>query len=73
MAVDVATLITDYDWADSSRPILTIAEDKKSAVLQIGAKEHSPMFEIVGSSPEDLRLQFEGYVEIFQKAVEITH
>jgi hypothetical protein len=72
VSVDIATIITDYDWSDTSRPILTIADDRKSAVLQIGAKEYAPIFEISASSVEDLRNQFEGFVEIFQKAVEFT-
>lgn len=72
MSVDVETLITDYGWLESSRPILTIAEDRKSVRLQIGSFENAPEIEITASSPEDLHDALQGYVEIFQKAVEIT-
>jgi hypothetical protein len=71
MAVDVATVITDYDWSETHRPILTIALDGKSATLQIGSRPNATMVEFTGLSAIDLREQFEGYVELFQKAVEI--
>jgi hypothetical protein len=71
MTIDVATVITDYDWSEKSRPILTIASDGKSATLQIGGSNYSSLIEFSGVSVVDLRQQFEGYVEIFQKAVEV--
>jgi hypothetical protein len=71
MTIDVATVITDYDWNEKSRPILTIASDGKSATLQIGGSNYSALVEFVGVSVVDLRQQFDGYVEIFQKAVEV--
>jgi hypothetical protein len=50
---------------------LTIASDGKSATVQIGGSNYQALVEFSGVSVVDLRQQFEGYVEIFQKAVEV--
>jgi hypothetical protein len=71
MTIDVATVITDYDWAEESRPLMTIANDGMSGMLQVGPPNDSLFIEFGGVSVVDLRQQLEGYVEIFQKAVEV--
>lgn len=72
--IDVGTVITDYSWAEKSRPIITIDEQQKIAHVQLGdGPDVYPItFEIVGSSREDLSNQMQGLSEIFAKAAEIT-
>lgn len=67
---DIETVITDYTWRDDSRPILSIAQNNKHAHMRIGDGKNVPYFEITGSSPADLKNHFEGFVEIFQAAVD---
>lgn len=70
MSIDVSTIVTDYDWAETHRPSLTIASDRKSALLQVGPlASHSVVIE--SKTPLDLRLQLEGFRDIFAKAVEL--
>ena len=68
MSVDTETVITDYDWAETSRPILTIREDRKSACLHVGGVDGSPFVEWDGKTVEDLKHQIDGMVELFQAA-----
>ena len=68
MSVDIETTITDYDWAEKSRPILTIREDRKSACLHVGGFENAPFVEWDGNTVEDLKNQIDGMAELFQAA-----
>jgi hypothetical protein len=71
MAIDVSTVITDYNWAEPARPILTITEDCKAASFQLGTSEHNAVVELTALSVSDLLEQFHGLAELFQRAVEV--
>lgn len=68
--VSVSTVITDYDWADDSRPILTIDESCKGVHVQVGDVDRAPYFGVSASSIEDLAGDLEGWSEIFKRAAE---
>ena len=72
--IDVGTVITDYSWAECSRPIVTIDDTRTKATVQIGDGQdvHPVVFELTGSSTEDLVSQLAGFGDIFAKAAEVS-
>lgn len=63
------TAFTDYNWNEEERPELQVFDDNdnKHATLIIDKRT---MLELHGNSREDLRLQIEGYADIFKAAAE---
>lgn len=70
----VGILITDYDWSETHRPIVTIEKDFKSVHVQIGDGPgvHPVTFELAATNKDDLFNQLKGWSEIFAKAAEVV-
>jgi hypothetical protein len=70
----VGILITDYDWAETHRPIVTIEENFRSVHVQIGNGPgvHPVTFELTATNRDDLHNQLKGWSEIFAKAAEVV-
>lgn len=71
--INVSVTLTDYTWADSARPIITLGENKQSVHVQLGdgPNVHPITFELTSTSSEDLASQLQGLSEIFAKAAEV--
>jgi hypothetical protein len=72
--IKVNIVLTDYTWAESSRPIITLSEKQDSAHVQLGDGPNVQpiMFQLTGADREDLSSQLKGLSEIFAKAAEVT-
>lgn len=71
--VDVETTFTDYEWNETSRPILTIAQDGLSATIHVGGMKSLAgdcRIELESKEPSDLLSQLEGYRDIFTAAAD---
>jgi hypothetical protein len=73
MTIDVGTVITDYSWSETRRPIITIDEKQTIANVQLGdgPDVYPIIFEITGGSKDDLADQMRGLSEVFAKAAEV--
>jgi hypothetical protein len=71
--VDVETIFTDYEWNETSRPILAVNNDLLSASLHVGvgqALQNVANVEITAKTTDDLLAQIEGHRDIFAAAAE---
>jgi len=71
--VDIETTFTDYEWNETSRPILTIAENKLLATIHVGGMKSLVdvcRIELESKDPSDLLDQIEGYRDIFTAAAD---
>lgn len=68
MTIDVAILVTDWEWVEKSRPQITIDADKTVALFRVGGMIDRDTIEFSDSTPENLATQFEGLAELFTEA-----
>lgn len=71
--ITTETMITDYDWCESSRPILMIDEAGLSIRLHVGGAASLAALanvEITSKDLEGLVSQLEGYRDIFDAAIQ---
>jgi hypothetical protein len=68
MTIDAAILLTDWEWAEQSRPQITIDADKTVALFRVGGMIDRDKIEFSDSTPENLAFQFEGLAELFAEA-----
>lgn len=69
----VETMITDYDWCESSRPIVMIDESGLSIRIHVGGSASLAKLaniELTSKDLEGLVSQLEGYREIFDATIE---
>ena len=71
--VDIETAFTDYEWNETSRPILIVRQDLKTASLFVGgpdALHKLPNVDLEDKTPQGLLSLIEGYRDIFASAAE---
>lgn len=69
----IETTITDYEWNESTRPILMIDEAGLSIRLHVGGAASLAKLadiELTATDLEGLVYQLEGYRDIFETAIE---
>ena len=69
--MDIEHVITDYAWAEDSRPELRISGEMNSFILKIPATGAELIFD-TADDLEDLVSVLEGYRDIFDTAVEFV-
>ena len=73
MTVDIETTFTDYEWIESSRPVLAVDALGNSATVRVGANISAmqmPNIEITTNDPDEMVSMLEGYADIFLAAAQ---
>jgi hypothetical protein len=68
MTIDVAILLTDWDWSEKSRPQIKIDADKTVALFRVGGMSDRNTIEFSDSTPGDLAFQLDGLADLFSEA-----
>ena len=75
MTAERQTMITDYDWNETERPIITVNHEKNYVSLFVGgaaSMEGMPRLELQETDRSQLELILRGYAEIFEEAAKFV-